>query len=133
VGTRSKWRGKPARAVPLDRVNDAQRLDHELWPNRRQGGIGPIERRMRELGGVQALVVGAFAEHSVGVHALLGSAGGAGSATRACGRERGVGRRCEEGVRAGRAVPCVLLRGHRVSGWLCGKPAGPLSLFRRIH
>jgi hypothetical protein len=56
-----------ARAVSLDRVKDAHRLDHELWPNRldhelwpnrQQGGIGPIARRMRELGGVQALVVG---------------------------------------------------------------------------
>ena len=49
----------------------AQRLDHELWPNRQQGGIGPIERRMRELGGVEALVVGAFAEHSADVHTLV--------------------------------------------------------------
>jgi hypothetical protein len=48
--------------VPLDRANDAQRLDREMWPKRQQGGIGPIERRMRELGGVQALVVGAREE-----------------------------------------------------------------------
>jgi hypothetical protein len=41
-----------------------------MWPNRQQGGIGPIERRMRELGGVQALVVDAFAEHSADVHTL---------------------------------------------------------------
>jgi hypothetical protein len=31
-------------------------------------GTGPIERRLRELGGVKALVVGAFAEHSADVH-----------------------------------------------------------------
>ena len=60
-----------ARAVPSDRVKDAQRLDRDLWPNRQQGGTGPIERRMRELGGVQALVVGAFAEHSADVHTLV--------------------------------------------------------------
>jgi hypothetical protein len=57
---------KRARAVPVDRVNDAQRLDRELWPDRQQGGTGPIECRLRELGGhlrgVKALVVGAFAE-----------------------------------------------------------------------
>jgi hypothetical protein len=60
--------------VPLDRVNDAQRLDRELWPNRQQSGIGPIERCVRELGGVQALVVGgvgAFAENSADVHTLV--------------------------------------------------------------
>ena len=57
--------------MPSDRVKDAQRLDRDLWPNRQQGGTGPIERRMRELGGVQALVVGAFAEHSADVHTLV--------------------------------------------------------------
>jgi hypothetical protein len=31
-------------------------------------GTGPIERRLRELGGVKALVVGAFAVHSADVH-----------------------------------------------------------------
>jgi hypothetical protein len=49
----------------------AQRLDHELCPNRQQGGIGPIERHMRQLGGVKALVAGAFAEHSADVHILV--------------------------------------------------------------
>ena len=34
-------------------------------------GTGPIERRLRELGGVKALVVGAFAEHSADVHTLV--------------------------------------------------------------
>jgi hypothetical protein len=34
------------RAVPIDRVKDAQRLDHELWPDRQQGRTGPIERRL---------------------------------------------------------------------------------------
>jgi hypothetical protein len=34
------------------------------------GKVSPIERRMRELGDVQALVVGAFAEHSADVHML---------------------------------------------------------------
>jgi hypothetical protein len=48
-----------ARAVPVDRVSDAQRLDRELWPDRQQVGTGPIERRLRELGGVKALVVAA--------------------------------------------------------------------------
>jgi len=60
-----------ARAVPIDRVRDAQRLDRELWPDRQQMGTGPIERRLRELGGVKALVVGAFAEHSADVHTLV--------------------------------------------------------------
>jgi hypothetical protein len=57
--------------VPVDRVKDAQRLDHELWPDRQQGGAGPIECRLRELGGVKALDVGAFAEHSADVHTLI--------------------------------------------------------------
>jgi hypothetical protein len=30
-----------------------------------------MERRLRELGGVKALVMGAFAEHSADVHALV--------------------------------------------------------------
>ena len=34
-------------------------------------GTSPIERRLRELGGVKALVVGAFAEHSADVHTLV--------------------------------------------------------------
>jgi hypothetical protein len=37
----------------------------------KQGGTGPIERRLRELGGVKALVVGAFAEHSADVYTLV--------------------------------------------------------------
>jgi hypothetical protein len=57
--------------VPVDRVKDAQRLDHELWLDRQQVGTGPIECRLRELGGV--LVVGAFAEHSTDVHTLVDS------------------------------------------------------------
>jgi hypothetical protein len=60
-----------ARAVPVDRAKDAQRLDHELWPDRQQVGTGPIERRLRKLGGLKALVVGAFAEHSTDVHTLV--------------------------------------------------------------
>jgi hypothetical protein len=54
-----------------NRAKDAQRLDHELWPDRQQGGAGPIECRLRELGGVKALVVGEFAEHSTEVHTLV--------------------------------------------------------------
>jgi hypothetical protein len=42
-----------------------------MWPDRQQGGTGPIERRLRELGGVKALVVGGFAEHSADVHTLV--------------------------------------------------------------
>jgi hypothetical protein len=62
--------------VPVDRASDAQRLDRELWPDRQQVGTGPIERRLRELGGVKALVVGAFAEHSADVqHTLVDGLG----------------------------------------------------------
>jgi hypothetical protein len=32
---------------------------------------GPIEHRLRELGDVEALVVGTFAEHSADVHTLV--------------------------------------------------------------
>lgn len=62
--------------MPLDRMKDAQRLDYELWPNRQQGctAYRPIERRLCKLGGVKALAVGHFDEHSHGstdVHTLV--------------------------------------------------------------
>jgi hypothetical protein len=57
--------------VPVERERDADRLDRALHPHRSEKGEGPVRCRLREMGGVKAIVVGAFAEHSADVHELV--------------------------------------------------------------
>jgi hypothetical protein len=45
---------------------------------RGEKGEGPVRRRLRELGGVKAMVVGAFAEHCADVHELVDELAAAG-------------------------------------------------------
>lgn len=74
--TKSKSRAK---LVPVERERDADRLDRALHPHRSERGEGPVRRRLRELGGVKAIVVGAFAEHSADVHELVDELAAAGA------------------------------------------------------
>ena len=68
-----------AKLVPVERERDADRLDRALHPQRSERGEGPVRRRLRELGGVKAIVVGAFAEHSADVHELVDELAAAGA------------------------------------------------------
>ena len=68
-----------AKLVPVERERDADRLDSALHPHRSERGEGPVRRRLRELGGVKAIVVGAFAEHSADVHELVDELAAAGA------------------------------------------------------
>jgi hypothetical protein len=72
-----------AKLVPVERERDADRLDRAPHPHRPESKKGekgqPVRRRLRELGGVEAVVVGAFAEHSADVHELVDELAAAGA------------------------------------------------------
>ena len=63
----------------MEREKDADTLDRALHPHRSERGEGPVRRRLRDLGGVNAMVVGAFAEHSADVHELVDELAAAGA------------------------------------------------------
>jgi hypothetical protein len=60
--------------VPQERENDAGRLGSALHQRISESAEGPVRRRLRELGGVEggveAIVVGGFTEHSADLHEL---------------------------------------------------------------
>ena len=68
-----------ARAVPGEYERHARDVDAACCGVPRGAGDGPVLRRLRELGPVRGLVVGAFGEASADVHSLLAMCAGSGS------------------------------------------------------
>ena len=71
--------GARACAVPCEHERHARDVDAACYGVPRGAGDGSVLRRLRELGPVRGLVVGAFGEASADVHSLLTMCAGSGS------------------------------------------------------
>ena len=128
-----------AAKIPGEYRNKARKLD-EKYSGQYEGDIGPVEQRLRVLGPVQPMVVGAFGEMNTFMHSLLRAAAAVG------GEKHWARMRCASPSAAAAVMAQVLRRSWGMTAFranarvlirrlgLCDAPAGQAaaaSLFVR--